>query len=59
MQRSVRRVALVIMVASVALTATACGPGAGEGLMNAWLQFAGPIVGLGLIVALLFGGGGG
>ena len=59
MQRSVRRVALVTVVAVVALTATACGPETGEALFNAWLQVVGSIVGIGLVLLALLGGGGG
>lgn len=56
MRTSVQRVTLAIMLAGLAVSATACGPGAGEGLLNAYLQFAVPIVGLGLLVVILFGG---
>ncbi len=52
-----QRVALAIVVAGVVMSATACGPGAGEGLLDAYLQFAVPIAAIGLLVVLLFGGG--
>ncbi len=57
MKTSVQRVALAVMLAGLVVSATACGPGAGEGLVNAYLQFAGPIVVIGVVLALLLGGG--
>lgn len=55
MKRSVRLLT-VAMLGVVAASATACGPGAGEGLLNAYLQFVGPIIGVGLLVIILLGG---
>jgi hypothetical protein len=51
-----RQVAFVVMLGVVVASSTACGPGAGEGLLQAYLQVAGPIIGIGLLFAILLGG---
>ena len=50
------RVLAVVMSGAVAVVATGCGPGAGEGLLQAYLGFVGPIVGVGLLLLILLGG---
>ena len=57
MRTSAQRVALAIMLAGLVLSTTACGPGAGEGLLNAYLSVALPITGIALLLVLIFGGG--
>ena len=58
MRTSLQRGMLAIILAGVVLSATACGPGAGEGLLNAYLSVALPITGIALLLVLIFGGGG-
>jgi hypothetical protein len=56
MDRSVRRVALVVLIAAVAVVSTGCGPGAGEGLVNAYFSIVGPIIGVGILLLIAIGG---
>lgn len=55
-KRMLQRVALVMVLGLVVVSSTACGPGAGEALVNAYLGVVGPIIGLGLLLVILFGG---
>jgi hypothetical protein len=55
-KRVAQRVALVIMLGVVVMSSTACGPGTGEALFNAYLGVVGPIIGLGVLLVILFGG---
>jgi hypothetical protein len=55
-KRMLQRVALVMVLGVVVVSSTACGPGTGEALFNAYLGVVGPIIGLGLLLVILFGG---
>ena len=55
-KRMLQRVALVMVLGLVVVSSTACGPGAGEGLLQAYLSVVGPIIGVGLLLILLLGG---
>ena len=50
------RVLAVVMSGALAVVATGCGPGAGEALVQAYLEVVGPIIGVGLLLLILLGG---
>jgi hypothetical protein len=46
----------LVLLVGVVLATTGCGPGAGEGLLQAYLSVVGPIIGVGLLLIILLGG---
>ena len=55
-KRVSQRVLFVAVLGAVLVATTGCGPGAGAGLLQAYLQFVGPIIGVGLLLIILLGG---
>ncbi len=54
--RRARSGAFLVLLVGVVLATTGCGPGAGEGLLQAYLSVVGPIIGVGLLLIILLGG---
>jgi hypothetical protein len=45
-----------MLLVGVVLATTGCGPGAAEGLLQAYLGVVGPIIGVGVLLLILLGG---
>lgn len=54
--RRTRRGAFAMLLVGVVLATTGCGPGAAEGLLQAYLGVVGPIIGVGVLLLILLGG---